>query len=79
MHACKSEIGNCQPQSPRNGQHPERDQNEIRTGYKFAYFEAIEGQDRVYARIFLIGVPGVLKFLKKTRYTHEKRDWHECW
>ena len=33
--------------SPRNGQHPERDQNEIGTRYEFAYFEAIEGQDRV--------------------------------
>ena len=38
-------------------------QNVIRTRYKFAEFEAIKGQGSmlVYSRIFLIGVPGVLK------------------
>ena len=30
--------------SPRNGQHPERDQNEIGTRYEFVSFEPIEGQ-----------------------------------
>ena len=42
-------------------------QNEIGTRYKFASCEAIKGQDGsmpVYTRIFLIGVPGVLKHLK---------------
>ena len=53
--------------SPRNGQHPEPDQNEIRTRYGFASYEAIEGQDRVArqdAPIFLVGAPDVLKHLK---------------
>ena len=65
--------------NPRNGQHPERDQNEIGTRYEFAYFEAIKGQDRVapqYTLGFLVGAPDLLKNLK-TRYTPEKRDRHE--
>ena len=33
--------------NPRHGEHPERDQNEIGTRYKFAFFEAMKGQDRV--------------------------------
>ena len=54
MHACKARWEFASPESPRNCQHPERDQNEIGTRYKFAYFEAVEGQDRV-ARQFLRG------------------------
>ena len=51
---------------PKNGQHPERDQNEIGTRYKFASFEAIEGQDRVAAQD-ATGTP------QKTRYTPENK------
>ena len=32
--------------NPSNGQHPERDQNEIGTRYQFSYFEATKEQDR---------------------------------
>ena len=50
-------------ENPRHGQHPERDQNEIRSCILWGQEGTRQGSMPVYTRIFLIGVRNVLKHL----------------
>ena len=55
-------------------------QNEIRTRYEVAYFEARKGQDRVACQHtfgFSLLEGQMSRNTYKTRYTPEKRDWQE--
>ena len=78
-HFCrKHHKTRCTPEkrdqikNPRHGHHPERDQNEIGTRYKFVQLEAIKGQDRVACQYTL----GFSLFEAKCPETPIKRDTH---